>query len=343
MKFATVERIINLEEIPGAKTIELASVLGWKIIVKKNIFKINDYCVYVPIDTLVDTTKPYFSHLKSSYIDSINILNICSQGLIIEINKIEKEGIEIKLEEDYDVSALIGVTKYTKDPKTIISEINMFPHTIILKTDEDNLQTKIKCLPELNGKNMYITKKMDGSSMTLIINNGAFTLCSRNKTIFKTLSFDAIPIINWTEKDMMCDYVKANKLHEKLMNLNTNIAIQGEFCSPKVNNNKIGLYENTFYVFNIKDLDTDKYFGLNQLQLWTISNNILLVPIILRNQICDDSWTLGKFQNLANDVKYNNDPGEGIVIRPTEPFRSIILQKSFSVKLINKDYKNHVK
>ena len=65
MKLATIEKVLEKSNIEGAYRIELIKVLGWNIIVKKDEFKVGDFCIYIPIDTLVDTSREYFSNLKS--------------------------------------------------------------------------------------------------------------------------------------------------------------------------------------------------------------------------------------------------------------------------------------
>ena len=49
MKLASIERIIDLAPIEGADRIELATVLGWEVVVKKGDFNIEDLCIYIPI------------------------------------------------------------------------------------------------------------------------------------------------------------------------------------------------------------------------------------------------------------------------------------------------------
>lgn len=49
-KLATIQKIININPIPGADAIEVAKILGWECVVKKNEFKIGDLCIYIEID-----------------------------------------------------------------------------------------------------------------------------------------------------------------------------------------------------------------------------------------------------------------------------------------------------
>jgi len=62
-KLATIQKIIALNPIPDAEFIEVASVLGWKVVVKKGEFQIGDLCVYCEIDSVLPD-KPEFEFLK---------------------------------------------------------------------------------------------------------------------------------------------------------------------------------------------------------------------------------------------------------------------------------------
>lgn len=47
---AYIHKIQSLRPIEGADVIEVATVLGWHVVVKKNLYKESDYVVYVEID-----------------------------------------------------------------------------------------------------------------------------------------------------------------------------------------------------------------------------------------------------------------------------------------------------
>jgi len=50
-KLASIRKISDIQEIPGADMIELAIVDGWKVVVAKNVgHKIGDMVVYCEID-----------------------------------------------------------------------------------------------------------------------------------------------------------------------------------------------------------------------------------------------------------------------------------------------------
>lgn len=338
MKLATIEQIIKIEPIPNADSIELATVLGWDVVISKGKFNIGDLCIYIPIDTLVDTSRPWFSFLskdltyKPIRIKSTKIRGVWSQGLILPFCSDIKNCIQIQ-EIGVDIGDIIGVSKYYKDicqlvqtkstnPNTMIE----FPTDIIAKTDEDNLKSKPKLINELKGKKLYITKKLDGSSMTIIYLNNKFFVCSRNYIL--------------EPESQMYQFVDKTGIFSNIsVNINYNIAIQGEFCGPKINSNKLKLSTYKFYVFNVKNLDTNEYFGLNELKELTKKLNLDFVEV-LEIFDYDDSWDVKKFQEYSNQIKYGNEVGEGIVIRPVRPVWSKILNKFLSCKVINQNYKD---
>ncbi len=336
MKLATIEQIIKLDQVSNADSLELATVLGWEVIVKKGTFKVDDYCIYIPIDTLVDTSKPWFNFLRKDYnsefrIKTIRIRGIWSQGLIIPFNNQLKDLLlhnSIEFCCGYDIGKLIGVSKYQKDANQLVTEKTSnlnFPTEFVSKTDEDNLKSKPELIKEFLGKRIYISKKLDGSSMTIIKFNNNLIICSRNCIVHSDSE--------------MYKFAKDSGILNSLISLKNNIAIQGEFCGPKINSNRLELKKPQFYVFNIKDLDTNTYFSLDKLKVTTEELGLELVPILEEFE-CDISWDLQKFQVYANNIKYGKNIGEGIVVRPINPIWSDLINKNLSCKIINQNYKD---
>lgn len=366
MKCATIERIESLSEIEGSDNILLARVLAWDVVVKKHLdeenrqFQVGDYCVYIPIDTVVDVTKPWFKFLgHNRNIKTRQIRGVFSQGLVLPLSDFKgyPEYEKLILEEGYDVSEIVCVTKYEKPEifsktpgKSITSVTGIkfpgFPLHVLAKTDEDNLRTKNKALKELIGKEVSVTQKQDGSSMTCIwrikpqsdgTNKYEFELAKRNISIWKVV--DGVTVHQF--EDRMVEYAKR---HDLISLFSRNIAIQGEFCGPLVGGNRLDLKEYHWFVFNVKDLDTGLYLGKDEIDDLCEEKWLEPVPEIHR-MIVTEETTIEYFQELANQIKYLNSKGvrvegEGIVIRPVKPFYSSVLGKSFSVKVINQKYKD---
>lgn len=338
MKLATIEQIVGIKPILGADLIELVEVQGWNVVVTKGDYKVGDLCVYIPIDTQINPTIKGFERFatKSGGLVRVNtkrIRQVYSQGLVMGFKDFDpkvQDIINSNLTIGTDVSEHIGVTKFSKD----IPEVNSssttrpFPSYIIDKTDEDNLRSKKECLEELKGKPIYITKKMDGSSMSIIKKDGSDILvCSRNLIVDSTH-----PMYKFYES-------KLKNIIEK-MEL-SNIAIQGEYCGPKVNGNKLNLKTFEYYIFNVKDLTTNQYYSLDQLEQFVSTYGLQMVPL-LDKFVCPESMGIQEFQDMANKVTYcsGSKQGEGIVIRPQIPCYSEVLGKNLSCKVINQEYKD---
>jgi RNA ligase (TIGR02306 family) len=339
MKLATIERIVSIKPIIGADLIELVEVQGWNVVVSKGDYNIGDLCVYIPIDTQIDPSVKGFERFvtKSGNLVRINtkkIRGVYSQGLVMKFTDFDlsvQTEIMADLTIGTDVSKFIGVTKFSKDlPDTnsVSSNSKPFPIYIIDKTDEDNLRTKKNCLQELINKPIYITKKMDGSSMTIIKKSGSEILvCSRNLIVEPTHA-------------MYLFY--ESKLKSIIENMElTNIAIQGEYCGPKVNGNKLNLKTFEYYIFNVKDLSTNKYYSLDELEQFVTTHGLQMVPLIDKF-VCPEEMGIQEFQDIANKVTYcsGSKSGEGIVIRPQVPVYSEVLGKNLSCKVINQEYKD---
>jgi RNA ligase (TIGR02306 family) len=334
MKLATIEKITGMIPILGADKIILANVLGWSVIVKKDEYKVGDYGIYIPIDTMINPKQDCFSFLMNKNnpdewvrIKTLKMKGVFSQGLLIPISSIPSGNYS----EGDDVSQFLEIKKYEKENLIVVNgtttHFEPFPTDIVPITDEDNLKTYNHVLSEFYGEDVYITMKMDGSSMTVIHKDNDFKVCSRRLVL--------------DEGAVMYQYVLREGFKERIKE---NVAIQGEFCGPKVNGNQMGLKDYKFYVFTIRNLDTRKYFSYEEIRLFCEKYNLEMVPLVKRFTMLEDT-TLQTLQDIANTIEYthpNNKkvPGEGIVIRPIIPLYSLKLEKNLSVKLINQNYKD---
>ena len=85
---AYTTKVLNIEPIKGADNIELISVLGWKVIAKKNEFKVGDLCVYFEIDSkLPVATWSEFMASKHYKVKTMKLskFGVISQGLALPL------------------------------------------------------------------------------------------------------------------------------------------------------------------------------------------------------------------------------------------------------------------
>ena len=63
-KLASIQKIKRLESIEGKDKIELAYILGWKVIVQKGQFKEGDLCIYIEYDSILPEDNKNFEFLR---------------------------------------------------------------------------------------------------------------------------------------------------------------------------------------------------------------------------------------------------------------------------------------
>lgn len=218
-KLAHVEKIVDIRPIPNADKIEVATVLGWQVVIKKGEFKPGDRVVYIEIDSRVPKDNPYFAFLqdRNYKVKSIKLRKQVSQGLIVPMSLLP-EGV---YQDGDDVTDLLGITKIEEDyvqPK-VSKEVQLkqrhkkltqnkvfqwfmkfkwfrkiaFKTLIpkkkkknwpdwIIKTDEERCQNMPWVLE--NKAPFIVSEKLDGTSSTFSLHKEErkwkFYVCSRN-------------------------------------------------------------------------------------------------------------------------------------------------------------------
>jgi len=279
-KLATIERIKDINPIPGADVIEVVTIRGWKVVVKKNEFKIDDLCVYIEIDSIVPEI-PEFEFLKSSKyrIKTIKLRGQVSQGIVFPISILykfgqpEQQGIMIK--EGTDVTDFMGIIKYEPPIPAQLSGTmkGNFP-SYIPKTDEERVQNldyeKLK-------KYTYTeTEKLDGTSTTILVaktfGDGKVEVCSRNINLKEDDKNTYWKVTR--ELDIENKMKKYMKKHDM-----TDFVIQGEIIGEGIQGNPYKLKGQTIRIFIMFDPKEYKYFSPNEMVEAVKEMNFETVPI----------------------------------------------------------------
>lgn len=331
-KLASIQEITSIEPLEGADFIELVSILGWKCIAKKGEFDIGDKCVYFEVDSYLPTDDERFEFLrKSSYrknellgegfrIRTMKMRGHYSQGVALPLDDFpELDGLDI----GSDVTETLRVKKWEL-PETVGNmgtTCGQRPDGVP-KTDETRVQTLDALRERLLGKPYYISTKMDGTSMSVWYLDGEVGVSGRNQ---KMKDDGTSPM--WT-------VVHNLGLDDALRKLGKNIVIQGEFCGPGIQKNRLQLKEPHFYVFNIF---IDKHLvPLDEMLALCDELEIEHVPIEETGNSFDYS-----FDDLLirGEGKYpSGQQKEGIVVRPQTPFWDKDLEKSLSFKVLNNKF-----
>lgn len=326
INLATIQTIKEVRKHPNADALDIVKVLGWEVVTKRNEFSVGDLCIYIVIDTILPE-KPEFEFLRNKHfrIKPIRLRKEYSNGICFPLNILPND---FKIEDGADVTDILGIKKYEKPIPAELAGVMVghIPGFLII-TDEDNLRSNPDAVPEMYGRPFYITRKEDGSSGTYFIRNGTFGVCSRRVHLKESES-------NGFWK-MARKYDIENILKTEYPD--KDIAIQGEVVGPGIQNNKLGLTELEFRLFNLFDINTRSYLDYNRIVEFTNKYNIPMVPLV--NEGSTFGYTLEELVELAKAQNYpTGGPAEGIVIRPKEPFYSNELKKSWSGKIINDKY-----
>ena len=336
MKLASIETIKNLRKHPNADSLEIAEVLGWQVVVKKGLYQEGTRVVFITIDTIVprSTWSEFLVDPKNPdkpiRIKNIKLRGEYSSGLVVPLSEfpIEIDALPV----GRDVTEALEVKKYIKEiPANLAGENDGdFPSHLISKTDEDNGLNDPDLVEEVINSEPYITitQKLDGSSITLVAENGKLEkVCSRN--------------LAKKETENSGFWKAARKL--KIPSGWSGI-IQSELCGNGIQKNPMRLQDVRLFVFQIRV--NDKYMSYDEMA--EFCKNELecdVVPLIckLDKKATVDIWEnpLKKLQEAADKLEYSKgNMAEGMVVRPSHypEFRGS--RRPLGFKLINRNYKD---
>lgn len=353
---ATIQRVVSVEPIPNADSIEKVTVLGWELVAKKGEFKQDDMVVYVEIDSVLPSDNPAFEFMgKYKYrVKTIKLRGQVSQGIcfptsilpsgkygvgtdVTELLKIKKWVSKTDQEENERIEAISKkrmdkfMMRHSWYRKLVFKKDKTEFPKFIPKTDEERIQNFPHICEKEKDTLFDVTEKLDGSSATyFVIKNPKkwqfwkktiFGVCSRN---FQLLKPDNSPY--WT---IARKYDVKNKLNKLRKDVGIDFAIQGEIIGPKLQGNKYGLSELDFYMFNYYSITERRYvdninvafigdvYGFKTVPI--IDTGINLLPTI------PQMVEYAKGKSVIADIQR-----EGIVVRNNE--------KNISFKVINPDF-----
>jgi RNA ligase (TIGR02306 family) len=328
-KLASVVKIVEIQPIPGADAIVVATVKGWKVVVKVNEYKVGDLAVYYEIDSFLPI-RPQFEFLrKNSYkrmgssegfrLKTIKLRGQISQGLLTPI----PEGI-IDPKEGDDLTEALDIVKYEPPiPAQLAGKIKGTFPSFIPKTDEiriQNFESEVGFSPV--GERVYVTEKLDGTSFTCYFNNGVFGVCGRNWELSET------------DDNSLWRMAKMLDLKEKMTKHGKNIALQGELIGAGINGNLYGLSDHKLFFFTGYDIDKGRRMFFDELEWVLFGLQLQMVPLLEKygfvipneNNIVDYMLKYAEGKSVLN-MEVDR---EGVVVRG--------LEREFSFKAISNTY-----
>jgi RNA ligase (TIGR02306 family) len=336
MKLASIEIIKELRPHSNADRLELATVLGWQTIVKKGEFAVGDRVVFIVIDTILPDA-PWSAFLKKGdsviRLRTVKLRGEYSQGLVLPLSVLPEHMHTWQI--GADVGGELGVTKYEKEiPAQLSGEaIGAFPAYIVSKTDEDNALSNPALVDHVLSQGpLTITQKLDGSSMTVVLEVFGdcglriAKVCSRNLELKET---DANAF--WkAARDLTLTGVNVNGDH---------LILQGELMGPGIQGNQLELKKPQMFLYQARDmLGWKPYHDLITLH---VQLRCGLVPFVTHYSVplfALPSETIPALIDIADSqVLPNGKPAEGIVVRPIK-YPASGTGRPLGFKLINRNY-----
>src|SRR5574341_708158 len=316
-KLASIQEIAEINEIPGADNIQVATVKGWKLVVKRDEFNVGDKAVYCEIDSFLPIREEFEFLRKSSFkkmgeqegfrLKTIKLRGQVSQGLLLPVtilkDKIYADQYKA-LNIGDDVSEALGIWKYEPPIPAELSGVmkGSFPN-FIPKTDEERIQNLTEVYANFKKSNFYVTEKLDGSSATYYMNNGVFGVCSRNIDLLES------------EGNSFWKVARQLKLEEKMKESERNICLQGELIGEGIQGNPYKLKGQQVRFFNVFDIDEQRYLSLNELGEIIEWFQLDTVPFVLIDyslpETIDELLAFAEGKSILNQ----NTDREGLVIR----------------------------
>jgi RNA ligase (TIGR02306 family) len=247
-EMATVRMITEINPIENADAIEVATVDGWEVVIRKGEYNVGAIIVFCEIDSWMPTElAPFLSKGKTprmyegvvgERLRTIKLRGQISQGLILST-----EILTGFWDIGEDVTEQLNILKYDPPVNANLAGISRGNFPIEFpKTNQARIQNCSKYLGKwLSEENCFeVTEKLEGSSMTCFLLDDVFGVCSKN--------------INLKESEGNSFWSCARRLDiERKMRESgyENFALQGELIGPGIQKNIYKLKQTDFKVFDI--------------------------------------------------------------------------------------------
>jgi RNA ligase (TIGR02306 family) len=320
---AYIGKIIKINPIKDADKIVQAEVVcgqggKWCGVVSKEMNLGQLVEVYLPDAIVPEVERFEFMRKRKFRVTMCRFKGVASEVLIMPIGDDLCDDLTI----GDDIGDFMKVIKFEKpiDPSIAGDALGSFPG-FMPKTDEPNFQTASHLVDALKGKKFYASVKADGSSGTMAKYKGQFHCCSRNLSM-KDTPHNLI-------------WLLARK-YDLINNLPEGFAIQFEMVGPSIQGNPMGLPEKDLRIFNLYNIEEQKYCGAKDLEMFCCSHGVPMVEIDTSNMTFPTDVTNEWLQTCARGNYSNGKPREGLVFRPIE--EETVMGERLSFKVINLEY-----
>ena len=299
-----------------------------------------DAAVYFEIDSFLPI-RPEFEFMRASSYRNTDIMGEgfrlrtlrfrgqISQGLLLPLSRFPEISNDTAI--GTDVTEQLGVRKWEIEERATTggTVVGTLPYDIP-HTDETRVQEKPELIQAFAGLEYYISTKMDGSSHSVGIDESGFHVTGHNYEYKDDGSSAFYTLVNARGyKEKMEAFLKEHGLKT--------LTVQGEFCAPGIQRNRLRLSRPEWYVFTIRE--DGKRVGLNRMLQVCEALGMDHVPI---EEVGTDLPvrypTVESLLERAEGDYPNGGKKEGIVIRPTEPVFCPLISASLSMKVVSNKY-----
>jgi RNA ligase (TIGR02306 family) len=357
-KLASIRRIADIQPIEGADAIVVATIDGWKVVVKKDEFNVGDLALYLEIDSWVPhDLAPFLSKghepreyggVKGERLRTIKLRGQVSQGLLLNLNDAVVYKALLGSNDWYegqDHTEQLGIQKWEAPiPAQLQGQAaGMFPTSLIPKTDQERIQN---CFGEIQkrAKRFATEKVWNAETQTLEEHPVVVPADFKEPTYEVTMKLDgsSCTIFRWEGELRVCSRNLELKINEENKD-NTFVAMalkhagsiidgfafQGEVCGPGIQGNREGFTEHRFFVFDIFDIQKHGYLNSQHRRRWCKELAMDHVPVLGVDWKAPESVEAGLV--LAEGPSINHKIREGLVWKCNE-------DPSFSFKTISQKF-----
>lgn len=293
-KLASIRRIADIQPIEGADAIEVATIDGWKVVVKRGEFAVGDLAVYIEIDAWVPhELAPFLSKgqepreyngVKGERLRTIKLRGQVSQGLLLPLRPVFAEWTDENFQKNIledeervgdDLTEALGIQKWEAVlPAQLQGQAaGMFPTSLIPKTDQERIQN---CFGEIQkrAKRFATEKVWNADTQTLEERPVVVPEGFKEPTYEVTLKLDgsSCTIFRWEDELRVCSRNLELKINDENRDntfvamalkyghrIPNGVAVQGELMGPGIQGNREGFTEHKFFVFDMFDINKHEY------------------------------------------------------------------------------------
>ncbi len=317
---------------PNADTLDITTVYGYPVILKRGSFSEGDLAVYVPVDALVPTVRPEFAFLAKSgdaderhRVRAARLRGAFSMGLLVPADSWMQVGT--------NVQADLGITKWippedrkreglAKGTERARKSPGWMP-VYGVEAYRRNPNVLVK------GEVVVLTEKIHGTNARYCFHNGQLYVGS-HRTLRGT---SRKPIAEWFDRlkiklltllgrktradlfanagDVWWQMAIEADLKTKLATKPDHV-VYGEIYGHQVQDLTYGLVDRRFRVFDVLSIPLGRYLSHDELEVFARDVGLECVPVLYRGP-----W-FTELLGLA-DGKSTLAPGqirEGFVVRP---------------------------